>query len=81
MKVSSKSSNFIVIKTFSHIHSHDTRKVDKEETQEFSNQGQNKEKRNKFKLINLKKRDIESVTHKTKGDKRLSGDEKDDKRV
>lgn len=55
MKVSSKSSNFIVIKTFSHIHSHDTRKVDKEETQEFSNQGQNKEKRNKFKLINLKK--------------------------
>lgn len=44
MKVSSKSSNFIVIKTFSHIHSHDTRKVDKEETQEFSNQGQNKEK-------------------------------------
>lgn len=44
MKVSSKSSNFIVIKTFSHTHSHDTRKVDKEETQEFSNQGQNKEK-------------------------------------
>ena len=78
-KVSCKSSNFIV-KNFFLYTTYDTIKVDKEETQELSNQGQNKEVETSSSSL-IKKRDIESVTHKTKGDKRLSGDEKDDKRV